>query len=226
SWLFKTLASGEAGKSVGPVAQRTNSLPAGPAKSFFSRLAAVNSFPGIVVLLALAAPALASLHTWPLSLAGKKVVVYEKGFLNWMKPKHGEYGRLSVGMYGMLPQFLQNYGATCVVSPDLSETDLRDANLVVLIFPNKPWMDGQLERIWKFVRAGGSLLVLGEHTVEEKEGGSRFNDVLQPTAMRVAFDSAMFEVGGWLESYEALSHPATAGLGDHRNEFGVVIGAS
>jgi hypothetical protein len=44
--------------------------------------------------------------------------------------------------------------------------------------------------------------------------------------MRVAFDSAMFEVGGWLESYEALSHPATIGLGDHRNEFGVVTGAS
>lgn len=109
----------------------------------------------------------------------------------------------------MLPEFLQSYGAECVVSPKLSESDLQGAHLLVLIFPNKPWGDGQLERIWRFVREGGSLLVLGEHTVREKEGGNRFNDVLQPTAMRVAFDSSMFEVGGWLESYEALSHPAT-----------------
>lgn len=180
----------------------------------------------LIVGLALVLPLLTSLNTRPLSLTDKKIVVYEKGFLNWLKPKHGEYGRLSVGMYGMLPEFLQSYGARCVVSPDLSAADLQGAHLLVLIFPNKPWADGQLERIWNFVREGGSLLVLGEHTVHEKEGGNRFNDVLRPTAMRVAFDSAMFEVGGWLESYEALSHPATAGVSDHRNEFGVVIGAS
>ena len=182
--------------------------------------------PAALVGLALLLPVLASLNARQLSLEGKKIVVHEKGFLNWLKPKHGDYGRLSVGMYGMLPELVQLCGATCLVSPDLSEADLAGAHLLVLIFPNKPWTDGQLERIWNFVRQGGSLLVLGEHTVREKEGGNRFNDVLKPSSMRVAFDSAMFEVGGWLESYEALSHPATLGLRDHRNEFGVVIGAS
>jgi hypothetical protein len=184
------------------------------------------AMPAGLILLAAVLPPLASLQFGRLSLADKKIVLYEKGFLNWLRPKHGEYGRLSVGMYGMLPQFVQSYGARCAVSPDLAEADLADADLVVLIFPNKPWADGQLDRIWRFVREGGSLLVLGEHTVREKEGGARFNDVLEPTALRVGFDSAMFEVGGWLESYEALHHPATAGLGDRRNEFGVVIGAS
>ena len=67
---------------------------------------------------------------------------------------------------------------------------------------------------------------MGEHTVREKDGGSRFNEVLEPTAMRVAFDSAMFAVGGWLHSYEILAHPAALGLSDERNELGVVIGAS
>ncbi|HUT76761.1 MAG TPA: hypothetical protein VM285_03690, partial [Polyangia bacterium] len=55
---------------------------------------------------------------------------------------------------------------------------------------------------------------------------SRFNEALGPTAMRVRFDSATFAVGGWLQTYEALAHPTTAGIGDTRNEFGVVIGAS
>ncbi|MCY2924960.1 MAG: hypothetical protein NT031_05890, partial [Planctomycetota bacterium] len=44
--------------------------------------------------------------------------------------------------------------------------------------------------------------------------------------MQVPFDSALFEVGGWLQSYDALAHPATSGLRDDRNQFGSVIGAS
>ncbi|MBI3869858.1 MAG: hypothetical protein HY299_15150 [Verrucomicrobia bacterium] len=180
----------------------------------------------LVVGLGLALPAVAVLNPTPLSLRGKKVVVHEKGFLNWLKPKHGDYGRLSVGMYGMLPRFFEDYGAQCLISKDLSDADLADAQLLMLIFPNKTWDPGQLERIWRFVRQGGSLLILGEHTVREKDGGSRFNEVLEPTAMRVAFDSATFAVGGWLESYEALAHPASMGFNDDRNQFGVVIGAS
>ncbi|MCX8107933.1 MAG: GldG family protein, partial [Verrucomicrobiae bacterium] len=181
---------------------------------------------GVVWLLCAAVPLVALLQPTPLSLEGRKIVFYEKGFLNWLKPRHGEYGRLSVGMYGMLPAFCESYGAKCVVSPDLSESDLSGADLLVLIFPNRPWEKEQLFRIWKFVRDGGSLLVLGEHTVREKDGGSRFNEVLEPTAMRVAFDSAMFAVGGWLNSYNAVAHPASLGIRDDRNQFGVVIGAS
>jgi hypothetical protein len=233
--LFKTLPMNRSAELPLGAAQAPNraepelGAPSRLRVALCSRIRRVASWlasPAALVGLALVLPVLASLNTRQLSLEGKKIVIHEKGFLNWLKPKHGEYGRLSVGTYGMLPEFVQLYGATCLVSPDLSEADLAGAHLLVLIFPNKPWSDGQLERIWNFVRKGGSLLVLGEHTVREKEGGNRFNDVLQPAAMRVAFDSAMFEVGGWLESYEALNHPATLGLGDHRNEFGVVIGAS
>ncbi len=179
-----------------------------------------------VLALALIVPVLTLLQPAPLSLRGRKIVVYEKGFLNWLKPEHGQYGRLTVGMYGMWPMFFEHYGARCVISPDLSAQDLADADLLVLIFPNRPWEAGQLERIRSFVARGGSLLVLGEHTVREKDGGNRFNDVLGPTAMRVAFDSAMFAVGGWLHSYQALAHPAALGIRDDRNQFGVVIGAS
>lgn len=178
------------------------------------------------LVLAAAVPVVLLLNPRPLSLKGRKIVVYEKGFLNWLKPRHGDYGRLSVGMYGMWPAFCASYGARCVVSPDLSEQDLAGADLLVLIYPNRPWEPGQLERIQQYVNGGGALLVLGEHTVREKDGGSRFNEVLGPTAMQVAFDSAMFAVGGWLHSYQALAHPASLGIRDDRNQFGVVIGAS
>jgi hypothetical protein len=161
-----------------------------------------------------------------LDLQGKKIVFYEKGFLNWLKPTHGSYGRLGSGMYGMLPVLLESLGAKCLISPELSDADIKDANVLAIIFPDDPWQPGQVERIHSFVRRGGSLLVLGEHTTCDPNGSNRFNEILAPTAMRVRFDCATFAVGGWLQSYEALNHPATAGIADDQNQFGVVIGAS
>ena len=184
--------------------------------------------PSYVLLLLAAAllPAVTSLYPVSPSLKGKKIVFYEKGFLNWLKPTHGSYGRLGSGMYGMLPVYLESLGAQGVISKDLSEEDLRDADALVLIFPDQPWADGQLDRIWSFVRGGGSLLVLGEHTTRDRDGSNRFNDVLKPASLRVEFDCATFAVGGWLQSYETMIHPTTTGIPDDRNQLGIVIGAS
>ncbi len=193
-----------------------------PAQSAWTRLAPASAALALAILL----PIATMLNTRPLTIEGKKIVFYEKGFLNWLKPTHGSYGRLSSGMYGMLPVFVESLGARSVLSPDLSETDLADADALVLIFPDEPWTDGRLERIHDFVRRGGSLLVMGEHTTGNADGENRFNEVLTPTSMRVCFDSATFAVGGWLHSYDALAHPTTMGIADDRNEFGVVIGAS
>ena len=179
-----------------------------------------------VLILAVLAPAVLTLFPNKLSLQGKKIVFYEKGFLNWLKPEHGQYGRLSSGMYGMLPVYIESLGATSLISPDLSPEDISGADLLVLLFPDESWADGQLERIWDFVREGGSLLVMGEHTTLDNKGSNRFNEVLEPTGIHVEFDSATFAVGGWLQSYQAIAHPATIGVPDERNQFGVVIGAS
>lgn len=177
-------------------------------------------------ILAILLPIMIALYPAKLNLQGKKIVFYEKGFLNWLKPAHGQYGRLSSGMYGMLPVFIESLGASSLISADLSDKDLRDADTLVLLFPDEPWAEGQLERIWDFVRRGGSLLVMGEHTTRDKNGSNRFNEVLEPTSIRVEFDSGTFAVGGWLQSYQAIAHPATAGVPDDSNQFGVVIGAS
>ena len=187
-------------------------------------------------LLAGVLPLIAVLSWSKPDLAGKKIVFYEKGFLNWLKPGHGEYGRLTVGMYGMIPAYLESLGTRCLISPDLAAKDLQDADALVTIFPDRPWKPGQLDRIWDFVRQGGSLMVMGEHTVYDGSAGSevsdldeptnRINDVLEPTAMRVRFDAAEFAIGGWLHSYDAMAHPTSAGIGDEANTFGVVIGAS
>ena len=118
-----------------------------------------------------------------LDLSGKTIVFYKKGFLNWMKPEWGDYGRLSQGMYGLMAnssldmeanvggtgsRFLDLYGAKAIVSPDLSDADLQKADALVMLYPDKKWESGQLERVRKYVKDGGTLVVFGEHTVLEK----------------------------------------------------------
>ena len=193
-----------------------------PVRSVLTRMALL----GAALSMAILVPIVTVLYTGPVDAAGKKIVFYEKGFLNWLKPTHESYGRLSSGMYGMLPAFVERLGAESLISAELSEDDLRDADALVLLYPDTPWTDGQLGRIDAFVRRGGSLLVMGEHTTGDPNGASRFNEVLAATAMRVRFDSGTFAVGGWLHSYETTGHPATVGQACDRNAFGVVIGAS
>jgi hypothetical protein len=170
------------------------------------------------------------------SLKGKKIVANEEGFLNWLKPEQGQYGRLAIGMYGMAKEYFESMGAEFIRSKELSDADLAGADLLLMIYPNDPWKEGQLERIREYVKNGGALLILGEHTTKSKGekdsegkityGESRVNEVLADTSMRVRFDSATFTVGGWLQSYHTSAHPTTARIDDERNRFGSVIGAS
>ena len=61
--------------------------------------------------LALLFPVVAIFGSGPADqLKGKKIVFYENGFLNWLRAEHGQYGRLSIGMYGMMPSFVQSLG--------------------------------------------------------------------------------------------------------------------
>ena len=187
------------------------------------------------------------------SLKGKKVVANEEGFLNWLKPERDQYGRLAIGMYGMAEEYFASMGAKFTKAtgfsdptksdsrfpkppsstPELSDADLAETDLLLMIYPNDPWKEGQRRRILKYVENGGTMLILGEHTTKSKDekdklkyGESRVNEMLADTSMRVRFDSATFTVGGWLQSYHALAHPTTAGIDDERNRFGSVIGAS
>jgi hypothetical protein len=206
------------------------------------------------LVIALVLPAVVTYCNPARSLEGKKIVISDRLYGNFLKPQNGDYGHLSIGMYGDITPFIESLGGRAVVTSDLSDNELSDADALVLIYPNKPLADdsvdrtlhvadrylgwsassmvqqAQLARIWKWVDNGGTLLVMGEHTIYDeslpRQTRSYLNEILAPSAIRVNFDSAMFEIGGWLQSYQALSHPITAGTEDSRNQFGVVIGAS
>jgi hypothetical protein len=245
----------------------------------FAALRALIASPTGVAIAALLAIGLALVTHYsagPGDFRGKKIVAYKRGFLNWMKAEYGDmqsnmnFGRLSIGMYGMLRPFVESLGMNFRLSEELytpehiaadGETipavdDLADADVLILLYPNRRWKQSQLDRIQEFVEEGGSLLVLGEHTIVdgvskereteryaadedksrppvpgdewagEEENAIRVNELLERFGIQIAFDSAEFAVGGWLQSYATVSHPTTAGIADERNTFGAVIGAS
>ncbi|MCE5302478.1 MAG: GldG family protein [Planctomycetaceae bacterium] len=173
--------------------------------------------------LAVVAVVLVGLSLGRSDLTGKTVVAYEKGYLNWQKP---QYDSSIDGSYGLLPMFVEALGGKFQRSKDLSEKDLAAADVLVLIHPDEPWSEATLQRIWDYVRRGGSLLLAADPMVSDGRSRSSFNDVLQPTSIRVRRDTAVTRTGSWEQSYQVPAHPATVGLDDMKNRFGIELGSS
>ena len=176
------------------------------------------------VVLAVAAVLSGSLTLGNADLAGKTIVASGQGFmLDWLKP---EFDSNVVGNYGLLPAFVESLGGKFVVSKDLSSQDLAAADVLLLVHPDRPWPREKLERIWDYVRRGGTLLVAAGPAVRIGDSKSSFNDVLEPLTIRVRFDTAVARTGHWEQSYAVSSHPAAVGLSDERNPFGMQAGSS
>lgn len=122
---------------------------------------------------------------------GLRIAFLEEGGLDWDVPTYERTGAFSGGMFGFLPQRLRQAGhATRVVSggPGLRD-ELAATDVLVLINTNRDWPEDELGWIGDFVREGGGVLALGDHTdVFGLMNG--MNPVLEPYGIRFAFDSA------------------------------------
>jgi hypothetical protein len=180
----------------------------------------------IAMGLALAIPLVTTLSLGIPDLSGRKIVVYDEGYVNWGMPEFDSFGRESAGECGMLPAMVASLGGRLQHSSKLTDADLSDTDLLVLIHPLRPWTADLQNRVWSYVRRGGELLVLAEPWVLEEGQPSAFDVVLAPTAMRVRFDTAISETYQWQQSHEPPMHPASLGLGDLRDEFGLIQSSS
>lgn len=154
------------------------------------------------------------------------VALYEKGFLNWDVPTHERYGSRSAGMFGNMPRLLDGMGWRSEFVGEIADRTLADKDVLVLINQREALPAESLEAIDAFVKAGGALLVLGDHTFWNDQKKLALNDPLATTHIRFRFDSADYFVGGWLHSLQFWPHPITAGVADSTNECGSVVGAS
>jgi hypothetical protein len=156
----------------------------------------------------------------------KPIVFYEKGMLNFLVPVWGEYGPMSVGMFGNLPRFVESLGLTSRKTDQISTATLEGASALVMINLDHALPTTSTDAIWQFVKGGGSLLFLGDHTAWDASGTVHLNEFLAPTAIKFHLDAADTPVGGWLHCMDFQWNPLTANVGDERNEAGIVVGAS
>lgn len=156
----------------------------------------------------------------------EKVVFYTKGFVNWLIPNFEDFGARSGGMFGNLPLFVARLGFEPTWTEMINQKTLKEAKILVMINIDEPIPETEKEAIWDFVKKGGALLLLGDHTFYKKGGSNHLNDLLKPVQIKYNFDSADYFIGGWLHSYEYLVHPLTIGLKDVEDEPGIVVGAS
>lgn len=147
--------------------------------------------------------------------------------VNWAAPTAGIYGERSGGMYGMWPVYLERMGFTVRrTKPDepLQRETLAEAAIFVTINPDRAFTPSERKALWEFVAAGGGLLVLGEHT----GGGGNWralNDLLQPFAIRLNFDTAWPTRTNWVDSLE-VRPPAAAWTAGRERSTGLGVGAS
>jgi hypothetical protein len=164
-----------------------------------------------------------TLRVYPGDVEGR-VVIYDRGYLNFKVPVYGRYGHKSGGMFGNLPRVLEASGYLVERADSLTPQVLERADAVVTINVLEFFSQAEKEATEEFVRSGGSLLALGDHT-GVKGIREPFNDLLQPYGIEFNFDSATFLTKGWGGEAVTMPHPVTHGLYDPA-EMDIWVGAS
>ena len=155
----------------------------------------------------------------------KRVVLCSEGYLNWDVPTFERFDQHGAGMFGRLPVFLQQLGFDATLAERLDNAALAEAHIAVIINPDNEAAYDR-EAVWDFVRAGGNLLVVGEHTWRNEAKQDTLNRLLSPSAIRVNFDSATWQIGGWLHGTAGAPGGPYHHMRDHLNQPGFGIGAS
>jgi hypothetical protein len=191
------------------------------------RVAALNLRPALTVLIVAAGVLLGvGLGLAPNEgTGGGKVLLLDKGYLDWSTPDFGRYGGRSGGMFGRLPHLLEAQGYDVERATGLLSAEaLAGARALVIINLMDPLEQVEKQAIWDWVSTGGSLVVLGDHTgvmgIREP-----FNDLLKPVDIEFKFDSATYWGQSWRDALEVMPHPITGDL-EVAEDVQIWIGAS
>lgn len=121
----------------------------------------------------------------------RSVRFLNEGGLDWHRPRFGDYGAFSGGMFGLLPVSLEAAGMACSATEaaPLGAADLDGVDVFVVINAPRIWTTEERLVVRTFLEDGGSVLVLGDHTdVFGLQSG--LNSLLEEYGIRFEFDSA------------------------------------
>lgn len=155
---------------------------------------------------------------------GLRIAFREAGDWSWEVGRHGERPGPRLG--GLL-EVLRAWGAEVSILSDSTLLEsLDDIDIVFAVHPKGPADPRLRVRLFDYMRGGGSLLVVGEHT---DVGGilEGVNTLIEPSGIRLRNDSAIPALRGWNWAWcqRALLAPTTRGL-ENSDDLGISIGGS
>lgn len=179
------------------------------------------AFPALALLLVLVVtPPTTQRPTHP-----RKISFLNRGVVSFTKPDYTRFSRAAGGMFGFVPEYAGLFGCRGEVVTEIPNP-LDPDQIVVITNLDQPLSREEFDRLWAFVRAGGGLWVLGDHTFI-KNGRNHINDLLGPSHIRLHNDSAQFYPQGWFNSYRIRQGTAYSSLTDPaENRLSILVGSS
>jgi hypothetical protein len=126
-----------------------------------------------------------------------------------------------------LPAVLEARGfSVTVTETTIGREELEAHDVLMVMNSSYSFSESELEEIWAFVEDGGGLLVLGDHT-NISETMRPLNALIEPTGVRIEFDSAIPQVRRWTwyDCMRVHPHAVTRGIRDE-TDVKVSVGAS
>lgn len=152
-----------------------------------------------------------------------KIALYSNGSFDWEKPKKGLYGLDKIGMFGLLPVFLNSQDFPLEKINQITSKSLESVQTLLLINLNHDLSETEKNTIYRFVEQGGSLMVLGDHTGNDVIR-IPYNNLLKKVHIAFNFDSAIPFADNWHNAYQLFPHPVLNNVKEKELKFG--IGAS
>jgi hypothetical protein len=97
---------------------------------------------------------------------GRVLIDESRSDWEWTAPPfdHARYGRRSLYSYSLWRAWIELHYPTRVLDSPPSDKDLGGADVLIIKTPTSPYDAGTIARIERFVREGGGLYLIGDHT--------------------------------------------------------------
>ncbi len=210
--------------------RRTRSLQGGSTLPYEGRNSAMNwrRF-GPAGLLIVAAAAMTLSPVQP-DLKGRRIVAYDDGAIDWTTTNPGTVPPGRLPRYGLLPALVESLGGEFIRSRNLADADLQGADVLIVLPPrsadNVSIPNDIRNQIWRYVNAGGRMIVAGNPETNPGVEENVLNTLLAPTTMSFRDDTANSLTEHWEDNLQSAPHAATASSDPGQNYFSLDRAAS
>ena len=140
---------------------------------------------------------------------GITVVAWKGGFLRHEVAESSD--TLEMGSWGGLPLLFAGWGSRLLLSENLSAEDLRQAHIVLVVHPDKPWPEDQVRRLHDYLARGGRMLFIGGYHFREEDRTSQFQQLLKPLGLDIPFETTLAVGRAREQTFAFAYHPVLLG---------------